>query len=333
MIGYSHIAPIDSIMRILAAALLIVPVCAGAAALGRLTVHSSLGRPLDAEVEIVAIAQGEQESLAANIAAADAYRRAQLTPIPQPDALRAAVERNANGEYVVRLRSTAPLDQPLVNALVQLSWAGGAAMRQYSFLVDTIERGPPRVAATAPAAMKEAARAPAQTPVAKVNVPRAAAAMGASGAHTVQPGETLFKIARERHYPGVTVPQMVIAIHRANPAAFVDGSMDRLKVGQTLRIPDRAIAAAVTADEARQLADKYRAAPERARNEAREAKRGVPQNDDAAAADRGLAESRDRIGALEQTVSGLRELIDAKDRQIKELERQRAGQAAAKAPR
>ena len=49
---------------------------AHAAGLGKLTVLSPLGHPLNAEIEIVSLQPGEEENLAAKLATSDAYKQA-----------------------------------------------------------------------------------------------------------------------------------------------------------------------------------------------------------------------------------------------------------------
>ena len=53
----------------------------------------------------------------------------------------------------------------------------------------------------------------------------------------VQPGETLYRIALETRYPGMTAAQMMMAIFRKNPQAFHQNNINRLKVGSILTIP------------------------------------------------------------------------------------------------
>ena len=55
--------------------------------------------------------------------------------------------------------------------------------------------------------------------------------------YEVRKGDTLSEIARKTKPEGVDRGQMVLAIRRANPAAFPDGNLDRLRVGQVLNIP------------------------------------------------------------------------------------------------
>ena len=335
------------------AVLLFAPLAASAAGLGRVTVLSILGEPLNAEIEIVSLLASEQESLAANLAPADVYGRMQLTPIPRPDAVRIAIERKPDSSYIVRVSSTEPIAQPLVTLLVSLSWAGGDAMRQYTFLLDSVDRrGPPSAPperapkrASAAAPTSEPKRAPAAAPTSEpqraaavalpprvprepdtsANVARAPSSAATATTYTVQPGDTLFKIAQSTQYDGVTVAQMIVAIYHANQDAFAAGRIDRLKSGRTLTIPPRAAAAGVTAEEARQVI----AAQQLGADEGRSRAAALPpaDSDDSSALDRALVESRNRIGALEQTLTDLRRLIEAQDREIAELERRRAGGA------
>ena len=57
--------------------------------------------------------------------------------------------------------------------------------------------------------------------------------------YKVKHGDTLYHIANSMKPEGVTVEQMLVALYRANPGAFV-GNMNRLKAGKILRIPEEA---------------------------------------------------------------------------------------------
>jgi len=131
-------------------ALLLAPLAASAAGLGRLALFSMVGEPLNAEIEVVSVLAGERDSLAAKLAPAEVYDRAHVAPIPRPEAVRVAIERKADGREVVKLTSTEPLDKPLVNLLVELAWTGGGVIRQYSFLLDSVDRRAPPPVASAP---------------------------------------------------------------------------------------------------------------------------------------------------------------------------------------
>jgi pilus assembly protein FimV len=140
--------------RIALAGLLLLPLGTMAAGLGKLTVLSGLGQPLRAEIEVVAVQRAEAETLAARIAAPEAFREAGVdygAVIPQ---MRAALQRRPDNRYVITLTTPQPVEEPFLDVLVELNWAAGRLVRQYTFLLDPAEyKGPqaitvpPKVAA------------------------------------------------------------------------------------------------------------------------------------------------------------------------------------------
>jgi pilus assembly protein FimV len=69
---------------------------------------------------------------------------------------------------------------------------------------------------------------------------------------TVQRGDTASKLAVQAKALNVSLDQMLLAMLRANPDAFVAGNVNRLKVGVVLELPDAEQALALNAVEARQ---------------------------------------------------------------------------------
>ncbi len=74
-----------------------------------------------------------------------------------------------------------------------------------------------------------------------------------TGDVTVQAGDTLSKIAGDIGAPGVTLDQAMIALLRTNPDAFIDGNLNRIRRGVTLRVPDASAMSQYGAAEARAL--------------------------------------------------------------------------------
>jgi FimV-like protein len=66
----------------------------------------------------------------------------------------------------------------------------------------------------------------------------AAPAWSQAGSYEVRKGDTLSDIARNNRQEGVSRGRMMAGISRANPDAFPGGNVNRLRVGQILRIPD-----------------------------------------------------------------------------------------------
>ena len=270
----SHRSPRWSAVAFAAASLLLIQPAAQAAGFGALHVRSSLGQPLQAEIDLTGVTPEEAQNLVAKLAAPDAYSRAGLTYNPIVSSLRASLERQSNGNYVVRLRSTQPVAEPFVDVLVDLNWASGHVSRAYTFLLDPVGSSntaqnfapAPVVQATTPGAVESApaasaaqpqAAAPAAAAPAPARQPRAArqaarpqqAAPAAAapdatpgGSYTVQRGDSLYDVASTaaQGQDAVSLDQMLLALYRNNPNAFIGGNINRLRTGSVLKVPSQA---------------------------------------------------------------------------------------------
>lgn len=241
-----------------------------AAGLGKLSVTSALGQPLQAEIELVSLQPGEFESLNARVASPDAYREARIEYTATLRQIRFAPERRANGTPVLKLSTVGPINEPFLDVLVELTWPAGKLLREYPILLDPPgfnEARPPAAAAPAtPAAASTAA--PSAPQVATVAPPKAVDPVKSSVAATapatpakpaaaspdtypVKKGDTLNKIASEVKPETVSLEQMLVALYRENQAAFIDNNMNRLKAGQILRVPSADNVAKITNSDAK----------------------------------------------------------------------------------
>ena len=147
---------------VVAAALCIAaPLAAHAAGLGKLTVLSALGQPLNAEIEIVALQPGEDDSLTARLASPEAFRQAGIDFNGALLGLRFSVIKRDNRAFL-RLNTTQPVNEPFLEMLVELQWNTGRLVREYTFLLDPAEYKGPAAIAVAPAA-----KAPEEAPKAE----------------------------------------------------------------------------------------------------------------------------------------------------------------------
>ena len=105
-------------------ALLLVPVLALGAGLGKLALHSALGEDLRADIDVVSLQRGETTSLSAKIASPEAFHEAGVDYVPAISSLRASIQRR-EGKYYVVLTSTQPINDPFLDVLVELNWATG----------------------------------------------------------------------------------------------------------------------------------------------------------------------------------------------------------------
>ena len=142
-----------SLLRLVAAAALALPVLAHAAGLGRLTVQSALGQPLRAEIEIVSIQAGEESSLEARLASGNAFAQAGIEFNAVLNGVQFALGKR-NGKPTVLVSTRQPVNEPFLDLLVELRWATGLFVREYTILLDPpgYEGPKPQPAAAAPAA-------------------------------------------------------------------------------------------------------------------------------------------------------------------------------------
>ena len=228
-----------------------------AAGLGKLTVLSSLGQPLSAEIELTSVTSDEASGLVAKLAPADAFRSANIDFNPALLSLRFAVEQRGSRQFI-KITSSQPVNEPFVDMLLELSWGTGKLVREYTFLLDPADmrtaQAPqvsapvnmiPQGARTAPSTATATATpgsvtrlTPAPSSPAPVRSSTPAQPRGeAASEYRVKAGDTLGKIAAQLKPVEVSLDMMLVALYRANPDAFAGNNMNRLKSGQILAVP------------------------------------------------------------------------------------------------
>ena len=230
------------------------PWFADAAGFGKLTILSSLGQPLRAEIELVAVQSEELATLSARLAAPEAFRAANIQYNPALAGARVTLEKRADGQPFVRIVSSRALNEPFIDLLVEVSWAQGRLVREYTALIDPPGFGPADAAVTPsvapppvvgesvappsePAAGSEPSRAIASgTATAATAAPTRTTRLAAGRTYAVKRGDTLAKIAAQTKPQEVTLEQMLVSLYRNNPDAF-SGNMNQLKSGKILRVP------------------------------------------------------------------------------------------------
>ncbi|GAB1385683.1 hypothetical protein MASR1M59_08310 [Melaminivora sp.] len=241
---------------------------ASALALGRLNVQSALGEPLRAEIELPQITPSEAESLRAATASPEVFRAQGAEYSPAAHSVQVQLQRRADGSMVLQLSSPRPINDPFVDLVIDANWSAGHIVRSYTLLLDppALRRPPPAsVAAAAQTQTPPAAAAPRETaarprPAASAALPAAAPAAAprpasdaAADAVTVRAGDTAGRLAASHRPGGVSLDQMLVAMMRANPDAFVQGNVNRLRAGSVMQLPSAADAQATSPAEARRI--------------------------------------------------------------------------------
>ena len=263
-----------------------------ALSLGRITVLSALGEPLRAEIDVPDINAEEAASLKAAIAGPDAFTAAGLEYNPAMSGVQTSLQRRADGRAFIRLSSERPINEPFVDMILETSWSSGRIVRDYTMLFDppvTRKATPaPTLAQTAPAATPPAsatqatstaapaaspavesarpakpgkpakstpvtaARAADKVPAEKPKSEAPAAPTDGADRITVKTGDTASKIATRVKPAGVSLDQMLVALLRANPDAFVKENINRVRTGAVMSVPSAEQAQSVPAKEASQ---------------------------------------------------------------------------------
>jgi len=245
--------------QLVAAGLIAMPLMAHAAGLGKLSVTSALGQPLAAEIELFAADKAELDSLSASLASDQAFRDARVEFAPVLSSLRFTVAKKPDGKTVLKVSSNRPVNDPFIDMLVELNWASGRLVREYTMLLDPPGMGgvqtvapvavaPTPIAKPAPAAAPQAQAAPA-APAAAAVKPAPAPQTAAPDRVKVKRGDTLTGIASRVRSEGVSLEQTLLGLYRENDQAF-DGNMNRLKAGKTLKVPSVEKVAAIPQQEA-----------------------------------------------------------------------------------
>ena len=107
-----------------------------AATMGGINVMSALGHPLKAEISLGDLGKKDQSKLVAKMASVNEFKGAGLDfPYSLPK-LAFEVATRSNGEVYIKLTSSQPVNEPFVSLLVELNWASGKLLREYTFLLD-----------------------------------------------------------------------------------------------------------------------------------------------------------------------------------------------------
>ncbi|WP_374435619.1 FimV/HubP family polar landmark protein [Inhella sp.] len=240
---------------------------AQALGLGRLNVQSALGETLRAEIELSSLSAEEAASLRVRVAPPDAYRASGLEYNAVLPGTQVQLARRADGRPVLRIASDRAVQEPFLDVVLELTWASGRLTREFTMLFDppSSARAPEAVTApvvsapapapsalpSQPAPVASRAPAPAETPRAPRPAPAPVAV--ADGTVVVRPGESLSRVAA-RHLPeGVSLDQMLVALYRQNPDAFMGENMNLLRAGSRLKLPASEALAAMDKAEARQV--------------------------------------------------------------------------------
>jgi len=208
-----------------------------ALSMGELELKSTLNQPLQAEIELSNIDDLTEWEIKPSLASDGDFDRAGVEKV----FFLSDIDFEIKGNRIV-LTSDKSVTEPFLNFLVQVNWPSGRVLREYTLLLDppvfddqiqplAAQSAPQRIGNNQPVAVVKAqAKAPSRWETEDA----------AEGTYKVQRDDTLWEIAiKTRPSRQVSPQQMMLAIQDSNPAAFINGNINRLKTHQVLRIPNQ----------------------------------------------------------------------------------------------
>jgi len=225
--------------------------------LGEIEMQSALNQPMNAAIELTSSAGIDLSKVSVTLAPQADHQRVGLSRSSILNDFKFKVAKNARGNAVVNISSDRAVQEPFLEFLLELSWPNGRLLREYTILIDPPLTMPARAASPAtpvsraPAATRSTRPTTRASQPAPVPVRTAAVAASADSYGPIRRNENLWSIAEKlRRDPGVTNQQMMLALQRKNPQAFINGNINNLRADVTLAVPSRDEILALSSSEA-----------------------------------------------------------------------------------
>src|SRR5271169_6589133 len=162
--------------RLILMACLLIPSLSWGLGLGEIHLNSALNEPMNAEIDLIAATPDELTALRATLAGRDSFTRYGIDRPPFLSTLTFKVGKGKDGRDALLVRSTDAIPEPFVTFLVEVNWARGRLMREYTVLLDPPVYTPgERASSAAPVAAATTATMPV-TPPARAQRPAPVAA-------------------------------------------------------------------------------------------------------------------------------------------------------------
>lgn len=147
------------------------PIIVNAASLGKLTINSNVGEPLNAEIELIATAKDDLSSITASIATDETYSLQGMQRSPLLKDVRLDFGRKTDGTAILRLATKQPVNTSSLDMLIVFNNIGGRALNEYTLYIPQAAPKPvtPTILINTPVAEQQVATPP--TPVVSKDTP------------------------------------------------------------------------------------------------------------------------------------------------------------------
>src|SRR5277367_76478 len=139
--------------RLMLMACLLSPSLSWALGLGEIHLNSALNEPMNAEIDLIAAEPEDLAVLRATLATKESFTRYGIDRPPFLQSFTFKVGKSKDGHDVLLVHSAEAIPEPFVTFLVEINWARGRLMREYTVLLDPPVYSPgERASAAAPVA-------------------------------------------------------------------------------------------------------------------------------------------------------------------------------------
>ena len=218
--------------------------------LGSIELNSGLNQPFDAKIELLSPTVDDLNTINIGLASIEDFQRVGIDRPFILSQLRFTVEEGESGPDYIRITSKDAIREPFLNFLLEANWSNGRLFRKYTVLLDPPLYDPNVRRSLSPEVPSGPTSMPVAPTVSSTEQPSVdeqdtgtsfpSSVFSGDSYGPISSSETLWSVAsRVRPDNSITIQQMMLALLRANPDAFIDNNINGLKRGQILRIPDR----------------------------------------------------------------------------------------------
>jgi pilus assembly protein FimV len=269
ILGVEMFVTLPRLMLLMACVL--APALSWSLGLGEIHLNSALNEPMNAEIDLIAAGPEELAALRASLAPKEAFTRYGIDKPPFLATLSFKVGKSKDGRDVLLVRSTDSIPEPFVTFLVEVNWARGRLMREYTVLLDppvytpgerASSAAPVAAATTAPATSNAQTRTrPAPAPAATPTPSDTTAAV--KPAPRARSGRSSGRSSSAANTPPASAPEAATpSASSAESAAPAPEGTYRVAQGDTLSKIARSVRAGNRGDVDQTMIAMYRANPD-----------------------------------------------------------------------
>ena len=207
-----------------------------ALSLAGIEVQSHKGEPLRAEISVLSATADEWSQLVVKVAPAERFEQLGLVFSPAMGQIQVELFESSDGSKRIRLLSPQAFSDHFVDLLIEAQTASGKWVKAFTLMLK-----PPPLKGNAPVQLPMAANALSQ------------AQQAPAAEHIVQQGESASQIIQKWLTEDMSMQQMLVALLKNQPDAFIQGNVNLLRAGAVLKAPSQTAVRAIDSEDARQF--------------------------------------------------------------------------------